>query len=1336
MKRAIKFLLLPALLFTCGLQGQEIMHYWHFNDVSGELDTVHADFYHSDEPSFVLYRQIDPDGLPIGIMDDVSGSDVNARLGFDAGNGIRPRNPSVNGELLITLNSEGHENLNLSYATERSGSGMLRQVLYYTVDGEEFIPFGDTVDITTSYELVNFDFSDIEEANDNPDFAVVIRFLEQNAISNGNNRFDNIVLEGDPISEPPALIHYWHFNEADGDLDTVFSDFFPPDAPSYLRYQKIDPDGDEIGVMDDVGGTSINARNNEDAGRGIRPRNPSANGELFIEMSTSGFSDILLSYASERTGSGMLYQVLYYTVDGENFQPFGDTVEVAGDYDLVWFDFSDIPEVDDNPDFAVRIRFLGQNTGDSGNNRFDNIALDGIPLGADVEGVEVDPRELTLVTGDSAQLTAEVLPLHATNREVEWSSEDETVATVTQTGMVAAQSPGTTHVIVSTDEGGFEDTATVEVIAPFELEVQLESRFGLVEGVEVGLNGEIQETGPDGAVVFHRGAGLYQLTVEDPDFLPLNRELELTSDTTISLHLADFRERLVNYWHFNEADGELDDVPADFFESDEAPVIRYQKIDEDGPDIGIMDDVGGTEINARLGFDDGRGIRPRNPSENGELLIELNSEGYEDLLLTYATERSGSGMLYQVLYYTTDGQNFHPFGDTIEVDTDYSLEYFDFSDLPEANNNPDFAVKIRFLGQNTGTSGNNRFDNIALEGNPIREIEMVHYWHFNEADGVLDTVQADYFSGTEPPFILYRQIDEAGDNIGIMDDVAGTDINARKDEPAGRGIRARNPSINGELLITLNSRGYEDLRLSYATERSGQGMLKQVLYYTTDGETFEPYGDTIDIVTDYRLVEFDFSDIAEANDNEDFAVVIRFLEQNTADNGNNRFDNVVLEGTPLEEPVSGVVINEGDTEIPVGETFSFTATVLPPGAENQEVSWRSEDESVATIDENGVATGVSAGFSDIIVRTDEGGFEDTVRLEVLEHLQIEVRVVDSEGALEDVEVTLDGELELTDQDGSVAFERVRGEYHLRAEKEGFIPFDRQVEIQSDTTLEINLSDFPLGLLHYWHFNGIPVGTIEEVEADYSNVPGDKPIIFYGFLPDYEEDPNVTKGYMDDYVNGSDLNTQLDYPAGAALRVRNRSEGRALIIQIPTTGAKDIVLTFDVHRSGQGMLYNRFEYTVDGINFSNEEIFPEKIGITEEYVTHTIDLTEVEGAEDNPNFAVRITYEGNTDQGNGNNRYDNIAVFGNSITSTTDPQAHSLKVFPNPSTGTFYVAGLEELQGNEHEFYLFDTAGKMVRSGTISQSGNRVEASGLTPGMYLMVVRSGDVELQEKVFISE
>lgn len=83
-----------------------------------------------------------------------------------------------------------------------------------------------------------------------------------------------------------------------------------------------------------------------------------------------------------------------------------------------------------------------------------------------VIAVVVNPEIATLAIEGTQQLTATITPSNATNIQVIWSSSDDLIATVDTNGLVTAVSPGTITVTVTTVDGSFTDTASIEVLEP------------------------------------------------------------------------------------------------------------------------------------------------------------------------------------------------------------------------------------------------------------------------------------------------------------------------------------------------------------------------------------------------------------------------------------------------------------------------------------------------------------------------------------------------------------------------------------------------------------------------------------------------------------------------------------------------------------------------------------------------------------------------------------------------------------------------------------------------------------------------------------------------------
>lgn len=80
-----------------------------------------------------------------------------------------------------------------------------------------------------------------------------------------------------------------------------------------------------------------------------------------------------------------------------------------------------------------------------------------------VTEVRLDKSATTLVEGDTEELMATVMPENATDKGIEWKSDNESVATVSQAGLVTAIKDGSATITVITNDGGFSASCEVTV---------------------------------------------------------------------------------------------------------------------------------------------------------------------------------------------------------------------------------------------------------------------------------------------------------------------------------------------------------------------------------------------------------------------------------------------------------------------------------------------------------------------------------------------------------------------------------------------------------------------------------------------------------------------------------------------------------------------------------------------------------------------------------------------------------------------------------------------------------------------------------------------------------
>ncbi len=87
-------------------------------------------------------------------------------------------------------------------------------------------------------------------------------------------------------------------------------------------------------------------------------------------------------------------------------------------------------------------------------------------------GVQVDLTGVDLAAvddvavGGTMQLDASLIPVDATNQNLMFESDDTSIATVSESGLLTGVSEGTVMITVTTEDGAFSDTEVVHILAP------------------------------------------------------------------------------------------------------------------------------------------------------------------------------------------------------------------------------------------------------------------------------------------------------------------------------------------------------------------------------------------------------------------------------------------------------------------------------------------------------------------------------------------------------------------------------------------------------------------------------------------------------------------------------------------------------------------------------------------------------------------------------------------------------------------------------------------------------------------------------------------------------
>ncbi|WP_352431812.1 MprA protease, GlyGly-CTERM protein-sorting domain-containing form [Pyrinomonas sp.] len=95
----------------------------------------------------------------------------------------------------------------------------------------------------------------------------------------------------------------------------------------------------------------------------------------------------------------------------------------------------------------------------------------------------------------------------------------------------------------------------------------------------------------------------------------------------------------------------------------------------------------------------------------------VDTTGYASIQVSFATQRTSTGFNNNVFQYTLDGGvNWVTFS-SYTPPTSFALQSFNLSAIVGLNNNPQAGFRIIFNGA-TSDSGNNRLDNLVVEGVP------------------------------------------------------------------------------------------------------------------------------------------------------------------------------------------------------------------------------------------------------------------------------------------------------------------------------------------------------------------------------------------------------------------------------------------------------------------------------------------------------------------------------------------------------------------------------------------------------------------------------------------
>lgn len=282
------------------------------------------------------------------------------------------------------------------------------------------------------------------------------------------------------LSTAQQLVHYWNFNNS-----TTLSTLLAPQQGSgtithitggisAIQITSNTAQGFDV--------TNPNARNGDVAGTHLRFNDP-IGGQLEFALSTAGFNNVVVKYATRRSGSGAGTQYIHYSTNGTTYQLLDSVAPVDGNPVLQTLNFSSITAVNNNANFKIRISFAQGGGGTVGNNRFDNFTLEGSPIG----GSDTFPPVASFSpANNSTNLPLNIRPRIIFSEAMRLVGGANLTAAIADTVLQLVQLPANTPVAFSTQLSG--DTVTVIPTAlQNNIQYQLRIRAGLLSDLAGNL---------------------------------------------------------------------------------------------------------------------------------------------------------------------------------------------------------------------------------------------------------------------------------------------------------------------------------------------------------------------------------------------------------------------------------------------------------------------------------------------------------------------------------------------------------------------------------------------------------------------------------------------------------------------------------------------------------------------------------------------------------------------------------------------------------------------------------------------------------------------------------
>ena len=623
-----------------------------------------------------------------------------------------------------------------------------------------------------------------------------------------------------------------------------------------------------------------------------------------------------------------------------------------------------------------------------------------------VDEVTLNHSSYSLNINNSVQLEASILPEDATNKNVTWSSSDETVAFVNNKGLVVGLRVGSATITVTTKDGNHKATCLITV-EKFENEITSENinvTYGESYEVEFDAISNIENA----EIKYYKGlreiskptdAGTYKVVITVPESATYKK-----ASLEVSLVIAK-RELIV----------EIDNQEVTYGDDEEAKTyeliageLAFNHKDEDVFEVvrSEGDNAGTYDIYVEI------------INDNYTVLFEKASYVINPKVVVKPTAITGLVYNNELLEGVKDNEGYSvEDGFAIEADTHIAYVSLDskqnyvWEDGTTSDLEIEYVIALRQIevviddqevtyGDDEATLTYTLSGDLAKghEDEDVFEIVRVSGDNAGEYEISLSQLNDNYNITSNTATYTINKYEITG--ISFEDKVVEYDGEAHKLEIQGtlpEGVEVTYTPAN-----EYTEKGVYDIEVSFVDTTGNYIVPSNMeatleIYVSVKGISLNETSLRLDPTDSYTLVAT-LDPINPTNDeviwtssNEDVVTVDQDGNLVALTVGNAVITVTTLEGNfkatcNVEVSIlpESVEITNTEEELLTTDVLKLNAVVYPLDATNKNLIWTSSDTNIATVDSNGVVTPVEPGFVTITVKTVVGNYEDEITIEVIQ----------------------------------------------------------------------------------------------------------------------------------------------------------------------------------------------------------------------------------------------------------------------------------------------------------------------------------------------------------------